>query len=151
RNTGMGGSDADAGRDGSLEVRVLPSPAVLRGPESPQYRSDGGTAAALRARGRARRPQRARAQFSAFAPRRDRLLRQRRRQQARSRTAGPLRRGSYRELVEPCALSCGDDRGFDVTVRVVGELDDAQGTELRDVPRHTPAGSEVTGPIVLRL
>jgi hypothetical protein len=38
-----------------------------------------------------------------------------------------------------------------MTVRVVGELDDAQATELRDVPRYTPAGSEVTGPIVLRL
>jgi hypothetical protein len=41
--------------------------------------------------------------------------------------------------------------GSTMTVRVVGELDDAQATELRDVPRYTPAGSEVTGPIVLRL
>jgi tartrate-resistant acid phosphatase type 5 len=41
--------------------------------------------------------------------------------------------------------------GSTMTVRVVGELDDVQATELRDVPRYTPAGSEVTGPIVLRL
>jgi hypothetical protein len=48
--------------------------------------------------------------------------------------------------------------GSTMTVRVVGELDTradltvgAHNDGLPDVPRYTPAGSEVTGPIVLRL
>jgi tartrate-resistant acid phosphatase type 5 len=41
--------------------------------------------------------------------------------------------------------------GSTMTVRVIGELDDRRGDRLRDVPRYTPAGSEVTGPIVLQL
>jgi len=48
--------------------------------------------------------------------------------------------------------------GSTMTVRVVGQLDASadltaglHGDRLIDVPRYTPAGSEVTGPIVLRL
>jgi hypothetical protein len=37
--------------------------------------------------------------------------------------------------------------GSTMTVRVIGELDDG----LPDVPRFTPAGAEVSGPVVLQL
>ena len=45
-----------------------------------------------------------------------------------------------------------------MTVRIIGEIDAGSHSKgsprndgLPDVPRYTPAGSEVTGPIVLRL
>ena len=39
-------------------------------------------------------------------------------------------------------------QGKTITIRVIGEMD---GTELRDVPRFTPAGESISGPIVLQL
>ncbi|HKC54889.1 MAG TPA: hypothetical protein VKC35_02150 [Vicinamibacterales bacterium] len=44
-------------------------------------------------------------------------------------------------------------QGATLTVRVIGELDHttADTAGLADVPRFTPAGEEVSGPIVLRL
>jgi hypothetical protein len=45
--------------------------------------------------------------------------------------------------------------GSTMTVRIIGEInagaDAPRHDGLPDVPRYTPAGSEVTGPIVLRL
>jgi len=38
--------------------------------------------------------------------------------------------------------------GATLTVRVIGERD---GDTLREVPRYTPSGEQVSGPIVLRL
>jgi hypothetical protein len=39
-------------------------------------------------------------------------------------------------------------QGKTMTIRVIGESD---GNELRDVPRFTPAGEPISGPIVLQL
>ena len=39
-------------------------------------------------------------------------------------------------------------QGKTMTVRVIGEMD---GNELRDVPRYTPSGDDITAPIVLQL
>ena len=39
-------------------------------------------------------------------------------------------------------------QGKTMTIRVIGET---EGTALRDVPRYTPSGGEISGPIVLQL
>jgi len=51
-------------------------------------------------------------------------------------------------VVEPRPLPAREDRGETLTVRVIGDRD---GDALRDVPRYTPSGEQVSGPIVLRL
>ena len=146
----MGGPDARARCSGAVEVRLLPSPSVLRGAEPSQHRPHGTAAAALRARGRARGPQRPRTHLQhSHHDGIDYFV---------TGAGSKLDRGTPDRFADADTVTWSNHAHFllvriqqkTMTVRVIGEREGAA-DGLTDVPRFTPSGIEVSEPIVLQL